>query len=222
MIQNHEFDIKIWYDKVTHKLLSLEYLINHITYIHNDSAPYFDSCVKDSDFFYTSHRTAVKTLILDFVTLLNHKENYNLPILISNGIKYYDNIDWKDKPEITKLKSLKKDLNSILKLADFKKLEITRDKFYAHDDPDKNLFEINVSYEIIWDMIRRCEKIFNEFSYQLYGSTYYFKFIDKHNELDALHRFYQIQDYVFKEFKKSHDLGRLKKVYEIAYNVVLD
>jgi len=117
---------------------------------------------------------------------------------------------------------LRKDFSKIINSEVYGKLKNTRDKFYAHDVINKHEFQINVPYESIWGLIRECQRIFNVFSFHYNGSTYAFNFTQKHHELEALYKFYQIQDFVFEEFRKSHDLGRLKRVYEIAWNAKLD
>lgn len=215
-------NIESWYTEIAKKLLSLEYLIKFITTIHNESEEYFESIVKKSDFFYTSHRLAVKVIIIDFITLTNHKENFNLPHFISAFLNQYDQIDWKNKPTREKLRNYKKEFNRMINSEVYTKIKITRDKFYAHDEMEKHNFKINVAYDSIWEMVRKCQQIFNELSLHYNGSQYAFKFSQKHHEISALYRFNQIQDFVFEEFRKSHDLGRLKRVYEIAYNVTLD
>ncbi len=215
-------NIEEWYNEVVKKLLSLEYLIQFITTIHNEDAEYFESTVKLSDFFYTSHRSAVKVIIIDFITLTNHAENYNFSTLLNYLARFHGDIMWKNETSLRTIKLLRKDFSAIINSDVYHKLKNTRDKYYAHDVINKHEFQIDVPYESIWKLIRECQRIFNVFSFHYNGSTYAFNFTQKHHELEALHRFYQIQDFVFSEFKKSHDLGRLKRVYEIAWNVSLD
>jgi hypothetical protein len=216
-----KINILPWHEGVEKKLQSLEYLIFHINSIFNESEDYFESVVKKSNLFYVAHRTAVKVLIIDFFTLLNHKENYNLPGYIGLCIKNHDSIDWVNPISLVRLKEIKSLLNKLIKSEDFIRLSLTRNKYYAHDDIDKHNFTINIAYENIWQMVRKCQFIFNEISYPLTNSTYYFKFHDHHYELVALHRFNQVQDYLDKEFRKSHNLGVLQPIYEIVYNVKL-
>ncbi len=216
-----KIDIEEWYNEVVKKLLSLEYLIQFITTIHNEDAAYFERTVKSSDFFYTAHRLAIKVLIIDFITLTNHKENYNFSMLLNALTRFHGDIKWKNEILLNTLKFLRKEFSNIINADDYRKLKNTRDKYYAHDVISKHELQINVPYESIWKLIRECQRIFNVFSFHYNGSTYAFSFIQKHHELEALHRFYQIQKFVFSEFEKSHDLGRLKRVYEIAWNVSL-
>ena len=120
-----------WYDEVVKKLLSLEYLIQFINTIHNDSAEYFTKVVQPSNFFYTAHRLAVKVIIIDFITLTNHRENYNLSTLLNSLIKFHNEIQWKNKLYMQAMKGLRKDFKKVITSDVYIKLKNTRDKYYV-------------------------------------------------------------------------------------------
>ncbi len=128
-----KINIEEWYNEVVKKLLSLEYLILFITTIHNEDADYFESAVKSSDFLYTSHQSAVKVLIIDFVTLTNHAENYNFSSLLNSLARFHGDIKWKNEPSPKTIKLLRKEFSNIINSEVYHKLKNTRDKYYAHD-----------------------------------------------------------------------------------------
>lgn len=201
---------------VKKKLLNLLILENDITYIGDTEAEYFERAVSESHFLYRCYRNSIQLFTIDLCKILNRKENGNMFSLVEEYIHEHDQLKWHHEISIEELNSLKYRLTVIVKSEEFKRLKTARDKYYAHDDVDKGDYQTNVKFEKIWAISKELQTIFNRLNYCHLNTTQWFEFVHKPLELEIISRYRQIRDVVYDEYKKTSEIGELRKVLNIV------
>lgn len=203
------------FNELETKLIYLQQYLNYINYISDKTSKYFKSVVESSNFLYLSYINARKLLIIDLNKLLNHKENNNLVTYINSLLQNYSNLNWVHPIEISELRSLKKELQDIIKGDLYNNIKIFRDKFYAHDDPKKIEFNAKLSMDDIENLVKKLHYIYNKINYRLSNETIKFDYKENYGELQNLKKFDNLRKYIYVQRENQIELIPLSELMKI-------
>lgn len=210
-----ENDSKERFSELETKLIYLQQYLNYINYISNKTSKYFKSVVESSYFLYVSYINARKLLIIDLNKLLNHKENNNLVSFLNSLLKNYSNLYWSHSIEISELRSVKKELQDIIKSDLYVNIKNFRDKFYAHDDPDKLKFRATISMEDIENLVKKLHDIYNKIKYSLSNETIKFVYNENYGELQNLKKFDSLRKYIYVQRENQMEIIPVSELMKI-------
>lgn len=194
------------FNELETKLIYLQQYLNYINYISDKTSKYFKSVVESSNFLNISYINARKLLIIDLNKLLNHKENNNLVSFLNSLLKNYSNLNWSQPIELRELRYLKKELQDIIKSDLYANIKNFRDKFYAHDDPDKLKFSATISMDDIENLVKKLHHIYNKINYRLSNETIKFDYKENYGELQNLKKFDNLRKYIYVQRENQMEL----------------
>jgi len=202
-------------DALSNRIIQINIIESDIKYLADAKAEYFQNIVSKSNFLHRCYIAFMKSFVIEVHKCLNPREHYNIISLYSLLIKNYHDIEWKHDTQLAYLKQKERDIIKLTKSDQFIRLKDTRNKYYAHDDRDKHTFNTAVSRNSYWDFSKTLKDTYNDLSLRLNGSQFFFDTDLLRGVLLKMNLYHKIEDYVFEEYKKTSNIGRLSEVLDI-------
>ena len=199
-------------------LIELENLKIDIIAISNKEEKYFDSVSNKSTFFNRIYWNSIKLFIIDIHKLVNDKEHYSLNSVLNFAISNWKHISWKHEMSYEKLVHVKSQIESLVK-EDLQSVKDLRDKYYAHNDKDKNKFKVSLNLKKCWQILGTIQDIYNQIGYNLNNETWMFNlYAQPPKELLISYKYNLIKHMYFEEIVKYPDDGTLIQLRKIIRN----
>jgi hypothetical protein len=142
--------------------------------------------------------------VIDLCKVLDEREDRNMHSFIRTLQSNYRSVDWIIQPDLKELASIDKRLEEIKATDYYKGLKIARDKYYVHDDKNKEEYPFDVPFEKGWKINTELQEIFGILRYHLKGEDPSFYLILKpYYELESIDKLNKIRAYVIEEYKKE-------------------
>lgn len=202
-------------DEIGDMIMQIQYLQTDIEYLTDTTQPYFSEVVEDSQFLHRYYLNSIRLLIIDFNKLINPKEDFSFQKALNFVLSNRKNIEWEKEITVDEIRDLQNRMLNIEK-NHLDKIENLRNKFYAHNDKRKNDFNLPISLEECWVINKELQSIFNRLHWHLRKEMFSIsEYAPKPEEIIRLHRYKEINKYVFKCFAENTVSSDIENIYKI-------
>ncbi len=196
-------------------LIELEYLKMDIKSLISKDEPYFETVVKDSNFFYRLSLNSFKLFVIEVCKIFQSSQESSLIHTINFCCSNINKIDWCHEITIIELESYRNELK-LLEIEHLDGMKILRNKYFAHLDKNREKFELTTKLTDCWEVQETCKRVFSELNRTLNDTTFIFNLIPKKPiELIKLHRSKVIWNYVQEERKMDPNNPLLDKIRDL-------
>lgn len=214
---SHTYKLQQKIEEIKFILIELENLKTDITSISDKNELYFKNIVENSPFFYRIYKNSIKLFIIDLHKLLKPTEDFSISKVLDYAIINHRDIIWKRDIENKKLKNLKTELENLI-TKDLDDIKLLRDKYYAHNDKNKDKYKVSIKLIRCWQILIVLQEIFLEINLALNNEQIIFHlFAQKTDIMYRLNKYKVIKDLINEELIKSSDIGELQKIRDIIH-----
>jgi len=190
-------DRKNDFDTLFKQILWINTLGKDLIYLHQIRDNSYHESIFSSDFFLRLIEGLKTMFALKFCIFLDNKGHCNIYSFINILITKYDSSDWENLITIHDLRNIEYGLIQIKSSNEFRTLKYMRDKFYAHEDNEKENKNLETDLIKVMIVVNKLIEYFRLLGSKLFGINYITDLWNMdHKLIESLSRYYEIMELI--------------------------